>query len=92
MTTNSTRKSPTAAEALAAPIVFDYKGTTYSIPTTSDWSYEALELFEEGKLTGFLREVLGEAQLATYKATKPRVSDLADFVGELQKALGIAGN
>lgn len=88
----TTRKSPTAAEALAQPVSFEFEGVTYSVPSTSEWSYDALEAFEEGRLTAFLRELLGDEQHAAWKATKPTVGKLGDLVGAMQKALGISGN
>lgn len=88
----TTRKSPTAAEALGEKIHFIFGGIEYLVAPTSEWSYDALEAFEDGKVTTFLREVLGADEHAKYKATKPRVSDVGDFVTALQKALGISGN
>lgn len=92
MANQPARKSPTAAEALNEPIEFEWRGTKYTVPATNQWPYEALEAFEEGKLSGFLRALLGEEQHDAFKATKPLVSDMTDFIEQMQKALGIAGN
>jgi hypothetical protein len=83
--------NPTAAEALAEPVAFTYADVDYVVPSTSEWPYAALEAFEDGKLSGFIREILGEEQHDRFKATKPKVSDLSDLIQEMQKALGIAG-
>lgn len=88
----TTRKSPTAAEALNEPIEFTWRDHKYIVPATAQWPYEALEAFEEGKLSGFLRALLGDEQHAAFKAEKPLVADMTDFIEEMQKALGIAGN
>jgi hypothetical protein len=88
MTTN-----PVAAEALGEETVaVAFDDVEYTIPTTANWSYDALEAIEEGRSTGFLREVLGAAQLAQFKARKPKVSDVNAFVVAIQKAVGIQGN
>lgn len=85
-------KNPTAAEALGAPIPFTFEGVDYSVPTSADWPFEALEAFEDNKVATFLRLVLGEDQIAAFRATKPSVGKFQELVVELQKALGIAGN
>jgi hypothetical protein len=86
-------KSATAAEALGEiRLPVEFAGVTYEVPPTSEWSYDALEAYEDGKIAGFIREILGAEQHAKFKATKPKVSDLSGFIEAIQKALGIAGN
>ncbi len=84
--------NPTAAEALDSKIPLTYNGVDYLLVTSSDWDYEALEAYEQGKIATFLRIILGEAQHNAFKATKPKVSDVNSFSQAIQKALGIAGN
>jgi len=86
------KTTPTAAEALAEKVPFTYNGVDYQLEPTSEWSYEVLEAFEDGRLSSFLRGVLGDEQHEKFKATKPRVKDLEGFVLGLQGALGISGN
>lgn len=88
----TTRKTATAAEALGTGVPFTFAGVDYLVAPTSEWPFEALEAFEDGKVATFIRAVLGEEQTATFRATKPTVTVLKDFVVELQKALGLAGN
>lgn len=89
----TTRKTtPTAAEALGEKVPFTHNGVDYLVDPTTEWPYEALEAFEDGKLATFLRSVLGEEQHDAFKATKPRVSDVGDLVQAVQAALGISGN
>ncbi len=85
-------KSAAAAEALAEKIPFTWNGIDFELDPTTEWDYEALEAYESGKITAFLRLILGEAQHAAFKATKPKVGAVNEFVREIQKALGIAGN
>ena len=86
------KKNPTAAEALGESVPMTYNGVDYLVPPASEWDYEALEAFEEGRIAGFLKAVLGEEQHAAFKATRPKVSDVNGLVEAIQKALGIAGN
>jgi hypothetical protein len=88
----TTRKSAAAAEVLGEQVPFTYKGAQYLVLPTSEWTLDTIEAFETGRMTAFLREILGEAQYATYKATKPKVAEIQDFMAEIQKALGISGN
>jgi hypothetical protein len=86
------KKSPAAHEALAELVPFTYNGVDYELSPTSEWDYEALEAFEQGRFVAFLESVLGTEQHAAFKATKPKVGDVGAFVEALQKALGISGN
>lgn len=75
---------------MSNPISFDHNDVTYTIPPAEDWTVDALEAFEDGKLATLLREILGE-QWAAFKATKPKVSDLAALFASAEKVLN-AGN
>lgn len=85
-------ESAAAAEARGDLVSFTARGITFSIDTAANWDYEALEAFENGRIATFLRMILGEEQHAAFRATKPKVHEVNDFVAELQKALGIEGN
>lgn len=87
-----TSKNPTAAEALAERVPFVWRDTDFAVLSTAEWSYEALEQYEDGRITHFLKEVLGADEHARFKAMKPKAADVQDFVGAIQKALGIQGN
>jgi hypothetical protein len=82
----------TAAEALGEKVAFSHNGLDYLVLPTSEWDYEALEAFESGRLVAFLTAVLGPAQHAAFRATKPKVKDVGALVEAIQTALGIAGN
>jgi len=86
------RKSPTAAEALGEHVPFTFAGVDYSVTPTSQWPFEAIEAFEDGKVATFLRLVLGDDQVAAFRATSPTVATLLELVVELQSVLGISGN
>lgn len=96
----STKPNPVAAEALAetaeadAPVLlpFDFEGATYHAIPTIDWTFEALEAFEEGRLVGFLKSVLPADDYARFRATNPRVSKVRDFFEALTAGAGVEGN
>jgi len=92
MASTRTPKTATAAEALGERIPLTFGGVDYLILPSSDWPYEALEAFEDGKIATFLRHILGDEQHAAFKATKPTVSTVGEFIQAAQKALGISGN
>lgn len=84
---------PVEAEALELERVsFTWRNTEFTALATADWPFEAIEAFEDGMVTKFLREVLGDAEYAKFKTLKPRAKDIDDFVESMQKALGIQGN
>lgn len=85
-------KSAAAAEAMGDKIPFHSRGVDFALTPSSEWDFEALEAYEEGKIALFLRLILGNAQYAAFKATKPKVGEVNEFVEDLQKALGIEGN
>jgi hypothetical protein len=89
---SATNTNPTAAEALGAKIPFNYKDVDFLVLPSSEWSYEALEAYEEGRIVTFLKDVLGKEQHDRFKATKPKAGDVNEFVKAMQKALGIQGN
>lgn len=92
MTSENTNTNPTAAEALATRVPFLWRETAFTVEPTSEWSYDALENYEDGRITHFLRSVLGAEEHKRFKTLKPKAADVEDFVGAIQKALGISGN
>lgn len=70
-----------------APVVFTYDEETYTIPSADEWSVEALEAFEDGKIATLLREVLGPEQWSTFKSKRRTMSDLNDLFEAANKRL-----
>lgn len=87
-----TSKTPTAAEALAERVPFTWRETDFTVLPSSEWPYDALEFYENGMITRFLKEVLGAEEHDRFKALKPKAGDVEDFIKTVQKALGIQGN
>jgi len=87
-------KSAQAAEALdvAAPRPFTFDGATYHAFPTDEWTFDALEAYEEGHLARFVREIMPPADYAAFRATKPKVGQIRDFVTALMGGLGVEGN
>ena len=80
---------PTKQDVTKQHSTFEYDGETYSVPPADDWSLEALEAVDEGKMTTAVRELLGEEQYAKFKSGGRRtVGDL----GKLFEAAGEAVN
>ncbi|GAA2230252.1 hypothetical protein N1031_06940 [Herbiconiux moechotypicola] len=88
----ATRKTPAAAEALGERIPFSYSGVDYLIDPTTEWSYELLLALENGRFASFIQGVLGDDQHEIFRATKPKIGELNDFVIAIQKAAGVSGN
>lgn len=86
------KKSPAAAEALCEKTPFHFEGEDFFLGPASEWSFDALEAFENGKIMFFLREILGDDDYAKLRTMKPNAGKLGEFVAGLQKALGILGN
>lgn len=92
MATKTTTTNPVEAEARGLRVEFTWMGETFTVLPTSEWSYEAIEYFEDEKITKFLREVLGEEEHEHFKKMHPKASDVNTFVIAMQAALGIEGN
>lgn len=88
----TSRKTPAAAEALGENIPFTFNDEDFVALPSSEWSFDALEAYEEGRVLAFLREILDEDSFQKLRVMKPKAAVLGDFVVALQKATGIAGN
>lgn len=75
----------------AKTATFDYDGVTYTVPDADEWSLDALEAYEDGKVATLIREILGSAQWATFKSKPRKIADLNGLFEAAQEALG-AGN
>lgn len=80
------------AEAVDALVTFDFNGAEYRALPSSEWTWDALEAYESGKITAFVAAILEPASLAAFKATRPKVATVTEFVVAIQGALGIKGN
>jgi hypothetical protein len=79
-------------EATATPVPFEHEGQHLAVLPASEWTVQALEAFEEGKVTTFLRAILTPDSWSTYTARNPKVSDLQGLVVAIQTAAGLSGN
>ncbi|UIW13267.1 tail assembly chaperone [Arthrobacter phage Crewmate] len=86
------RKTPAAAEALGEMIPFTFNDEDFVALPSSEWSFDSLEAYEEGRVLAFLREILDADSYKALRAMKPKAAVLGEFVQTLQKAVGIAGN
>jgi len=81
-----------AAEALGELIPFTFRGLKLELLPTSEWPLDALEAFEEGRVVGFLKIILGADQYGELKGLGLKVPDLEELITDAKDALGIAGN
>ncbi|QDF14187.1 tail assembly chaperone [Microbacterium phage GardenState] len=84
--------NPIAAEALSLNIAFVFEGREYSAPPTSEWSIDALEAFENGRILAMLRLILSDEDFSAFRSRHNKVAELNAFITAMQKAQGIAGN
>lgn len=84
--------NPTAAEALAVDIPFTFAGHDYAVLPSSEWTIDALENFENGRILAFTREVLVGDSFAEFRSRHNKVTELNDFMVSIQKAVGVSGN
>ncbi|QWY81835.1 tail assembly chaperone [Microbacterium phage Honk] len=84
--------NPVAAEALDAPIDFDFEGLPLSVLPTNKWSFKALDRFERGYATTFLSLVLTGDSYERLLDADPDAAAIGRLIGALQKAAGVSGN
>lgn len=80
------------SESTGTPIAFEHEGQSLAVLAPSEWTVEALEAYEEGKVTTFLRAIMTPAAWAEFKTRAPKVSDLQGLVVSIQAAAGLSGN
>ncbi len=86
------KTNPVAAEANGTLTPVSFKGDEYLVPPTTLWPITALADFEDGRVVGFLRGILGPDQAKTLLSSGANVGELGEFVVSIQEALGIEGN
>lgn len=63
-----------------------YDDIDFTIPAAEDWSLDAIEAYEDGKIATLIREILGAEQWARFKEKPRTVSDLQGFMQAFEKA------
>lgn len=78
------------AEAQEAPaeVTFTFAGKDYTVATDVD--LDVMEYLEEGLIVKATKALVGDDQYMIFKATRPKMSDLNDFVGEAFKAMSVS--
>lgn len=68
--------------------IFTFKGEKFEFPPEiKQLPVEAVEAYEDGKVVGFVREIMGD-QWASFKAHKPTLGDLENLADSLGQAYG----
>ncbi|MEU9404776.1 hypothetical protein AB0E08_03585 [Streptomyces sp. NPDC048281] len=82
----ASKVSAAKAEAKNAPIVFEFKGLSFKVPTDPrQFPLEILETDDELEAT---RLILGDDQWAAFRATGPTVGDFYDLTEAMSEARG----
>ena len=84
--------NPIAAEAIDAPIAFDFEGVSLVVKPTSQWSMRSLDRLERGFVTSWLELVLTDGSYERLLDFDPNPEALSRIVPAVQKAAGVAGN
>lgn len=74
------------AEAQGTEVTFEYGGNTYTIQR--DLDLDTMEFMEDGKIVAAIRGLLGPDQYAVLKESKPKASDISDFMAAATAAMG----
>lgn len=80
------------AEATGAGTEFTYDGELYVIAPSKAWDLDAIDAFEDGRISACVRLILGAEQWRRFRAKPRTLGDLNDLFSEAQKAAGIEGN
>lgn len=71
------------------PLTITHQKKTYRLPNTlQDWDIDAIEAFEDGRLTPAIRGILGAEQWKAFKATGAKFGDLESISQKIAKAYG----
>ncbi len=85
--------TPAKAEALNAPITFEFDGESYTVAPAAEWDVEALEAFEDQKIITCVRMILGDEQWKRFKSKPRNMGDLNGLFMVMQAQLvGPSGN
>jgi len=84
-------KPPAKVDATGELIEFVYDGQPYAVPPASAWDLEALDAFEDNKVSTCVRLILGEAQWKTFRAKRRTVGDLNGIFEEINTRIA-SGN
>ena len=77
--------APLESEATDAPLSFDHRGLTFTVPAPLDYPLAVLEANTELEI---VRLVLGDAQWAEYTSTSPTVRDFQALVEKVNETAG----
>jgi hypothetical protein len=76
------------AEATDEPIEVTFRDEVYVIPAPLDWPWETMDHLAEGRISKAVAELLGEEQLETFRATRPRMRDAVALMEAIAAASG----
>lgn len=89
---DNTNRNAARAAAQGKKITLTFKGKSYTVAPPEEWDIDTLEKFEDGKVIGATRAVLGERQWAAFKSTSNKIGDVGELMDAIAKATGVQGN
>ncbi|WP_146079163.1 hypothetical protein [Pseudoclavibacter sp. RFBA6] len=88
------KTAPVAAEASKTPDArpVPFRGHVYHVLPTTEWPYDALVAFEDGRIASLLRLILVDGDHEKLLEAKLKVGEIREFISAMQGSLGIEGN
>lgn len=80
--------TPAESEATEQPSTIQWRGLTFTVPPSDDWSVEALRAFEDGRAATAVSLVVGKAEWAAFEATRPKIRDFKALADEFARVAG----
>lgn len=75
------------AEAKLEDLSFDFEDDEYTAPHPKYWPLDAIEAQEDGKITAFLKSVLGDEQYKKFKRKPRTLTDLENMLAALMDSV-----
>lgn len=88
-TLSNEEKEASADEIVKNGVTFDYAGYTYTVPPGKEWPLEVVEAQEDGRMLGFVKELLGKKDYAEMRKTCKVTQDLNDFLDAMLGAIDL---
>lgn len=84
------KPNPARAEATGGPLTATWRDLTLHVPPTDQWPLDVFEAFEDGKVIGAVRALLGPDQWTQVKASTPTptLADLNTLTAAISNAAG----
>lgn len=99
MATNTTKArkviADEATDATAELVTVVFKDVEFQIsPDPMEWDFETMDHLADNRIGAALNGMIGDKQMAKFRALKPKTRDAIDFLNALSATVGVddAGN